>query len=195
MLRYSRLTLARQFLLVSSLILLTGMVVIGLWVGRQIETGVINRTAGVTALYVDSFIAPHVQSLANGGRLDKEQFRALASLLTETPLGQRIVAFKIWGRDGHVIYSTNPTLIGRQFPTGRTSDVLTYKRHSGVELSDPLLNATYFRHLLSLFGLRGRFQQSPFPGACRLSSVRISDPPVFRDRHRVRFPGSRKCLE
>ena len=118
MLGYSRLTLARQFLLVSFLILLTGMVVIGLWVGQQIETGVINRTAGVTALYVDSFIAPHVQSLANGDRLGKEHFQALGALLSETPLGQRIVAFKIWGRDGHVIYSTNPNLIGRQFPVG-----------------------------------------------------------------------------
>ncbi len=118
MLRYSRLTLARQFLLVSFLILLTGMVVIGFWVGRQIETGVINRTAGVTALYVDSFIAPHVQSLANGDSLGKEHLKALSSLLRDTPLGRRIVAFKIWGRNGRVIYSSNPPLIGRQFPVG-----------------------------------------------------------------------------
>jgi signal transduction histidine kinase len=118
MLKYSRMTLARQFLLVSFLILLTGMVVIGLWVGRQIETGVINRTAGVTALYVDSFIAPHVRSLANGDRLGKEHLQALASLLSDTPLGRRIVAFKIWSRDGRVIYSSNPPLIGRQFPVG-----------------------------------------------------------------------------
>ncbi len=116
--RYSRLTLARQFLLVSLLILLTGMVVIGLWVGRQIETGVINRTAGVTALYVDSFIAPHLQSLTNGGRLDTEHLKALTSLLSDTPLGQRIVAFKIWSQDGRVIYSINPSLIGRKFPVG-----------------------------------------------------------------------------
>ncbi len=121
MLGYSRLTLARQFLLVSFLILMTGMVVIGLWVGRQIEMGVINRTAAVTALYVDSFIVPHVQSLADGDRLDTEHLehlKALSSLLSDTPLGQRFVAFKIWSRDGRVIYSINPSLIGRQFPVG-----------------------------------------------------------------------------
>ncbi|MBI4083911.1 MAG: sensor histidine kinase [Candidatus Lambdaproteobacteria bacterium] len=115
MLGFTRFTLARQFLLVSFLILLVGMVVIGLWVGRQIETGVINRTAGVTALYVDSFIAPYVQGLGDGG-LSDGHLRALDSLLSDTPLGQRIVAFKIWNPDGRVLYSNNPSLIGRKFP-------------------------------------------------------------------------------
>ncbi|MBI4082942.1 MAG: sensor histidine kinase [Candidatus Lambdaproteobacteria bacterium] len=112
----TRLTLARQFLLVSFLILLTGMVVIGLWVARQIETGVINRTAGVTALYVDSFISPNLQDLAQGGHLADRHLQALQTLLRETPLGQRFVAFNIWGTDGRVLYSNNPMLIGRVFP-------------------------------------------------------------------------------
>lgn len=111
-----RLSLARQFLLASLLILLTGMVVIGTWVGRQIEIGVANRTAAVTALYVDSFVAPHLQGLAQTDRLDSEHLASLGTLLTRTPLGQRIVAFKVWGADGTILYSTNPALIGRQFP-------------------------------------------------------------------------------
>ncbi|MEK7788241.1 MAG: sensor histidine kinase, partial [Chloroflexota bacterium] len=64
MLTFTRLSLARQFLLLSFLILLSGMLIIGVWVGQQIEIGVVNRTAAVTALYVDSFIAPHLQELA-----------------------------------------------------------------------------------------------------------------------------------
>ena len=116
MLGFTRLTLARQYLLVSFLILLAGMVVIGLWVGRQIETGVINRTAGVTALYVDSFIAPQLQELAHGNRLNEYHLRSLDSLLSNTPLGRRIVAFKIWDPNGLVLYSINPALIGRRFP-------------------------------------------------------------------------------
>ena len=119
MVSFSRITLARQFLLVSFLILLAGMIVIGLWVGRQIENGVINRTAGVTALYVDSFIAPHAQAFARSDRLVDEQLRALDALLSDTPLGKRIVAFKIWGPDGRVLYSNNPALIGRKFPLQR----------------------------------------------------------------------------
>ena len=60
---FSRLSLARQFLLVSFLILSSGMLIIGTWVGKQIEIGVIHRTAAVTALYVDSLISHHLQYL------------------------------------------------------------------------------------------------------------------------------------
>ncbi len=116
MLAFTSLSLARQFLLISFLILCTGMVIIGTWVGRQIEIGVANRTAAVTALYVDSFIAPHLQGLAHTDQLNSEHLNALGSLIGGTPLGQRIVAFKVWGADGQILYSTNPSLIGRKFP-------------------------------------------------------------------------------
>ena len=45
-------------MLASFVILVAGMAGIGAWVGKQIEQGVIHRTAATTALYVDSFIAP-----------------------------------------------------------------------------------------------------------------------------------------
>jgi len=115
MFAFARLNLARQFLLTSFLILLIGMLVIGTWVGWQIEIGVTNRTAAVTALYVDSFIAPHLQGLAHADQLDAEQLASLGTLLTGTPLGQRIVAFKVWRADGTILYSTNPAIIGRKF--------------------------------------------------------------------------------
>lgn len=118
MFAFTRLSLARQFLLVSFVILLTGMLIIGAWVGRQIEIGVINRTAAVTALYVDSFVSPHLQDLARSDQLDAGHLATLGALLGDTPLGRRIVAFKIWGPDGRVLYSTNPALIGRQFAVG-----------------------------------------------------------------------------
>jgi|GEM_PF-4702645 hypothetical protein len=56
-------TLSTQFLLASLVISLAGMAVIGLLVSRQIEDGVLNRTAAITALYVDSTVAPHLQAL------------------------------------------------------------------------------------------------------------------------------------
>ena len=116
MFAFARLSLARQFLLASFLILLIGMLVIGAWVGWQIQVGVTHRTAAVTALYVDSFIAPHLQSLAHADQLDAEHLASLGTLLTGTPLGQRIVAFKVWRADGTILYSTEPALIGRKFP-------------------------------------------------------------------------------
>ena len=41
----TRLNFSRQFLLVSYLILVAGMLVIGTWLGRQIESVVVNHTA------------------------------------------------------------------------------------------------------------------------------------------------------
>ena len=69
---FARLSLAHQFLLVSLAILLTGMFVIGTWVGEEIENGVINRTGAITALYVDSFVSPHLQDVARTHELGPE---------------------------------------------------------------------------------------------------------------------------
>ncbi|GAB3647643.1 sensor histidine kinase [Ramlibacter alkalitolerans] len=112
----SPLTLSRQFLVASFPIVLLGMLALGWYVGTAIERGVSNRIAGVTSLYVDSFIAPHLQHLQPGGDLRPEDRAALDRLMTETPLGRKIVAFKIWDARGRIVYSTNPALIGRQYP-------------------------------------------------------------------------------
>jgi hypothetical protein len=139
MFAFARLSLARQFLLASFLILLIGMLVIGIWVGRQIEIGVANRTAAVTALYVDSFIAPHLQSLTHADQLDAEHLTSLGTLLTGTPLGQRIVAFKVWMADGTILYSTNPALTGRKFPiTAALSRAFAGEVHTEIsDLTEP----------------------------------------------------------
>ena len=135
MFAFTSLSLARQFLLMSFLILCTGMIIIGVWVGRQIEIGVANRTAVVTALYVDSFIAPHLQDLSHTDQLNSEHLEALGSLISDTPLGQRIVAFKVWGAEGRILYSTNPSLIGRKFPVS-PSLAIAFSGEVQTDISD-----------------------------------------------------------
>jgi len=113
-------TLAQQYMFVSLLVMLGGMVGIGLWISQQIETAVTNRTAAVTALYVDSYISPHLQGLADGsaesGGESGVDVAALERLLSDTSLGTQIVSFKVWSPDGIVLYATNAALIGQQFP-------------------------------------------------------------------------------
>ncbi len=114
-------TLAQQYMFVSLLVMLGGMVGIGLWISQQIETAVTNRTAAVTALYVDSYISPHLQGLADGGAESGGaesgvDVAALERLLSDTSLGTQIVSFKVWSPDGIVLYATNAALIGQQFP-------------------------------------------------------------------------------
>ncbi|MBK7894970.1 MAG: sensor histidine kinase [Candidatus Promineifilaceae bacterium] len=112
-------TLAQQYMFVSLVVMLGGMLGIGLWISQQIETAVTNRTAAVTALYVDSYISPHLQGLAAGGAESGDtavNVTALERLLTDTSLGTQIVSFKVWSPDGVVLYATNAELIGQQFP-------------------------------------------------------------------------------
>ncbi len=116
MFAFTRFSLARQYLLASFLILFCGMLIIGAWVGRQIEKGVTHRTAALTALYVDSLISHHLQYLMDADVSNDYHGAEIDHFLTNTPLGQRIVVYKIWGVDGSIIYSTNPALVGLQFP-------------------------------------------------------------------------------
>jgi signal transduction histidine kinase len=116
---FARLSLSKQFLTLSFPILLAATVVIGWWIGEQVKDSVVHRTGAVTALYVGSFIAPHVQSLANAADLSPSEQDALRADLTSTPLGQKIVALKIWRKDGYVLFSSDPDLRGRIFPLGQ----------------------------------------------------------------------------
>ena len=106
---------AGRFLLTYAALLALATLAIGLWVGQEIETGVLNRTAAVTALYVHSLVAPEVQSLATSNKLTAPDVAALGQTLSGTDLGQRLVGFRIWSRDGTVVYSPIPGLTGQRF--------------------------------------------------------------------------------
>jgi signal transduction histidine kinase len=103
-------------MLASLLILIGGAIGLGLWVGQQIETGIISQTAGTTALYVDSFVSPHLQEFGRTGALSPAETRALAGLVEDTPLGQRIAYFKVWDLRGRILYSNDPSIVGQVFP-------------------------------------------------------------------------------
>src|SRR5215510_10108972 len=102
---YGRVSLARQFLLANLVILVAGTVLAGAWLGQQIEQGVLDRTAAITALYVASAVTPHLETLAHQAHLEPADMAQLDSLVTDTALGQRVVAFKVWSPEGEVLYS------------------------------------------------------------------------------------------
>lgn len=130
-----RFSLAAQFLIASMLILFVGAVLIGAWVGRQIEHSVLNRVATLSALYVDSIISENLQTLADQPWLNNQTITNLDHVLTGTPLGEQIVAFKVWSTDGQVRYSTNRVLIGRSFPI-RDELARALRGEIAVDLSD-----------------------------------------------------------
>ena len=89
--RLEGLSPAQRFMLGSLVILAVGMAGIGAWVTRQIEEGVVDRTAATTALYVDSLVAPSLQDLAEADTLSAEAVDRLDWLFADTPLAQEDV--------------------------------------------------------------------------------------------------------
>ncbi len=110
-----RLTFAGQFLLFGLGILLMGMVTIGLWLQSSVKEAVIDRTAGMAALYVDSLVSPLIQNTQPGGALSSAARAELDRLMESTSLDSQVVTVKIWSPTGEILYSPNPDLIGRTF--------------------------------------------------------------------------------
>ena len=108
-------SLARRFLLANLLIVVLASVAIGAWVGFQVERSVLDRTASVTALYIESFVEPQIATLASTGAISTANIDALNRLLTTTQLGERIVSFRVWDMNGTIVYSPDSALIGRRF--------------------------------------------------------------------------------
>ena len=84
--------------------------------GDQLERSIVDRTASVTGLYVESIIEPSVASLADGGELTPAEIAVLDSHLANPPLADRVRSLRLWSEDGQVVYSPNDELIGQAFP-------------------------------------------------------------------------------
>jgi len=110
-----KMTFARQFLVFGLAALLVGMLTIGMWLQREIRNMFTDRTAEVTALYADSFLAHHIQGLAESSTLDADTIAELDEHFLGTSLGDNFVTVKLWARDGTIAYSTDIDLIGRVY--------------------------------------------------------------------------------
>jgi signal transduction histidine kinase len=112
--RGARLSLKRQFLIGSLIVLVLGAAGIGVWVSRQIEDEVVQRSAATTALYVDSLVEPALQSLATEVSISPEDRNQLEWLFADTPLGREVLLFRVWDREGRIVFSTEPKQTGTE---------------------------------------------------------------------------------
>ncbi len=115
MIEFSKFSLRRQFMLMSFLILLIGMLVIGSFLNNRITANVLNETAAVTALFVNSIISPQLQNLVTEENIDAFHLLELDRLLMDSSLKDQIVSFKVWSTDGRIIYSPYADLIGNKY--------------------------------------------------------------------------------
>jgi signal transduction histidine kinase len=109
----------------------------------------------VTALYVESFVAPELQSLANNSSLTQPEIDSLQNLLTNSPVGQRIVAFRIWSTSGRILYSPNPELMGRTFAMdgdrGRAAQGVVTGDISNLTDPENVYERQHWSHLLEIY--------------------------------------------
>lgn len=139
--------LTGQFTLVALAILVNGMTLLGIWTANQIEKGVIEHSVANAALHLDSFIEPHVQSLADSRALPESAAAALKSLSNHVELSDHIHGVRIWSRELRPIWSDVADMpidavaaAGRLFVNGQpdTAHIFTEGLAIGGELEPRL---------------------------------------------------------
>ena len=92
-------------MIAGGLVSLVTMALVGAVVANVIEDGVTRNAAAATALYVDSVIAPILPDMQKSDFLTEPVRHALDETLGQGALGKRLMSFRLWRRDGTVLYS------------------------------------------------------------------------------------------
>lgn len=116
--RWNAFSLARQFLLAGGLVSLAALLLIGNVVTSLIETAITRNAAASAALYVDGVIAPLLPDMRRDTALSDSVVRALDETLGYGRLGERLKSFRLWRRDGTIVYSNDKSLQGRRLEPG-----------------------------------------------------------------------------
>ncbi|MDR6631553.1 signal transduction histidine kinase [Phyllobacterium sp. 1468] len=93
------------------------MAILGEWLSSQIAANQLRSRVEAGALYVEGFLARHVEETEDGPRVAADRQKELDELLIGTELSTRVEGFRIWGKDGSVIYSTDKSLMGKRLPS------------------------------------------------------------------------------
>lgn len=109
-----RFSLARLFLAACIAVMAVAMMLVGKWVETRIEQAAVQNSANAAALYMESFLSPLSQDLAQGDALPAPAARALVEIYEHTPLGDRVATYRIWKPGGIVVHASNPADIDQR---------------------------------------------------------------------------------
>jgi signal transduction histidine kinase len=137
-------SLSRQFALTGGLVMLVVMLFAGMLTSRIVTNATVENTATSTALFMDSFLSPHLQALAHADVLPDEKIEALNRLLgvsseQDEPFENRFPHLEIWKEGGLVVYSRSHELVGRRFepPAGLVEALTGHVSAQYADLSAP----------------------------------------------------------
>jgi signal transduction histidine kinase len=114
---WQSLSLTAQFLIVAALIVCGSMAVLGEWLSSQIAANQLRSRAESGALYMEGFLARHIEEVDGKPSVSAKRQQELDELLIGTDLARRVEGFRIWDHDGTVLYSTDKSLIGKRLPS------------------------------------------------------------------------------
>jgi signal transduction histidine kinase len=113
--RVSSRTLNRQFLGMSTAMLLLGMLAQGAWIASTIREKATYHATLAAVVFIDHFIAPHITAATVLDPLPPELHATLAALRELALPTIQVVSMHVWTKDGKIIHSTNPRRIGQSF--------------------------------------------------------------------------------
>ncbi|MDV7145835.1 histidine kinase [Tropicimonas sp. TH_r6] len=108
--------LATQYAIASGAVLVAVAILVGTVVVGRIEENVVRNSANSTALFMESVLAPIGQQFADQETLSPGARRALEEIFQNTPIGERVISYKIWKQGGKVVEASDPTIVGEIFP-------------------------------------------------------------------------------
>ncbi|TNC68237.1 sensor histidine kinase [Rubellimicrobium roseum] len=150
--RWSSLSLSRQFVLLSMFLMLASIGLLGQWMSSRIEAAVKEDVGIRASVYLEHFLEPYLTDLADGGGLSPDSIDTIDRALAASSASLNVVATKVWSPEGVILYATDPSLRGRQFPvdgglskalTGATAIETSDWDDAGLASSDPMLLEVY----------------------------------------------------
>jgi len=112
---WRNLSLSQQFAVVAIAVILPGMAVTGWWISKKVGDAVVRNTASAIFVSMENLLAPYAKEIDASGTLGIESRAKLDGLLTAARKRKTIVSMKIWSKDGTILYSSFPEMIGRKF--------------------------------------------------------------------------------
>jgi len=108
-------------LLIVLAVMVTATAVVGKRLERAVVADTLRRITGTTAVYVDDVLESVLKKSGSteAGSLSSDTIAELDRSLEQMTARADIVGLKIWSPEGRVLYSEDPSLIGRFYPEVR----------------------------------------------------------------------------
>jgi signal transduction histidine kinase len=119
----------------ATVVVLVVVAVVGVLAARKLaEREAVNDAANRADLLADAVVQPALRDTLPGG--DRTAAGVLGDVLREYLASSSLVRVKVWTRDGRVVYSDEPRLVGRTFPLDEEEQAVFAAPRTVAEVSD-----------------------------------------------------------